>query len=242
MVSAVFAALAMWIFLTAVGWSSSVGLVQVTEFPFEREHLYANQIFFIPSWLVLAWYAAGGLDEVLGWLGQVLGEEGDEPDDAPRRALAPPRWRRLAHATAALAVIALVSHSALAHYRLADRSETRLVADYGRAILDVMDEGVLYLPASDHSTFAAMYWQGVQGHRPDVVFADKYGRIPRSRRGCSPTRTARPSRACAARPGATSWSVGSSCAGPVRSTARAVRRCRPRTACSSSPWDRSSRS
>lgn len=150
----------LWLLLVALGWLSSVGITRYTAFPFEREHMYAVQIFWIPAWLVLAWLVAGGLDVVLVGLARV-------------RAAARP----LTLAAAAAGCLALVVLPASQHVALADRSRTTLIADFGRAILDAMEPGALYFPSSDHSTFAVLYAQGVQGHRPDVTLADKYGRI-----------------------------------------------------------------
>lgn len=149
-----------WLLLLAVGWLSSVGVTRYTAFPFEREHMYAVQIFWIPAWLALAWFLGGGLDVVLGWLARV-------------RATARP----LAFTAAAAGCFALVTLPGRAHFALADRSRTTLIEAYGQAILDAMEPGALYFPSSDHSTFAVLYVQGVLGHRPDVTVADKYGRI-----------------------------------------------------------------
>ncbi len=153
----------LWLAMLAVGWICSVGVTQFTAFPFEREHLYAVQIFWIPAWLVLAWWIGGGLDLLL---------------DGMQRLHA--GARRTAHAVAAAACVALVAWPASAHYATADRSRTTLIADYGRAILDAMDPGALYFPSSDHSTFSVLYQQGVLGYRTDVTIADKYGQLDES--------------------------------------------------------------
>ncbi|HEX5009898.1 MAG TPA: DUF2723 domain-containing protein [Planctomycetota bacterium] len=148
----------LWLFLVALGWLSSVGITQYTAFPFEREHIYAVQIFWIPAWLALAWMIGGGLDALV-------------------QAAARWRARRGAWGLAGLACAALVAWPASTHFAVADRSRTTAIADFGKAILDTLEPGALYFPSSDHSTFSVMYWQGVEGYRPDVVIADKYGRI-----------------------------------------------------------------
>ncbi len=152
----------LWLYLMASGYLCSVAITQLTAYSFDREHIYANQIFFIPAWLTLAWLVGGGIDGVL-WLVRQAS------------ALSPRTVQRVA----AAACVALLAYPAWSHYPQADRSETRLIADYGKALLDAMDEGALYFPASDHSTFAVMYWQGVEGYRTDIVIADKYGRFER---------------------------------------------------------------
>jgi len=144
--------------LVAIGWLASVGITRYSNFPFEREHVYAVQIFWIPAWLALAWLLGGGIDVVVG-------------------ALARPPARRAAPGLLTVGCAALVALPAREHFAVADRSRTTTIADFGRAILDAMEPGALYFPASDHSTFAVMYWQGVHGYRTDVTLADKYGRI-----------------------------------------------------------------
>jgi tetratricopeptide (TPR) repeat protein len=151
----------LWLFLIALGWMNSVGITRYTAFPFEREHVYAVQIFWIPAWLSLAWFLGGGLDTILGWIRR-LEREGT---------------KRLATASAGAACLVLVALPAARHYPVADRSRTTLIADFGQAILNAMEPNALYFPSSDHSTFSVMYWQAVEHARADVVIADKYGRI-----------------------------------------------------------------
>ena len=150
----------LWLLLVVIGWLSSVGITRYTSFPFEREHIYANQIFFIPAWFVLAWLMGGGLDVVLERIAR------------NRRP-----WRRPAFAACAAGCLVLIAVPATAHFARADRSRTTAIARYGKALLDAMEPGALYFPNSDHSTFTVLYWQGVEGYRPDVTVADKYGRV-----------------------------------------------------------------
>jgi len=153
-----------WLLLVTIGWLSSVGITRYTSFAFEREHIYANQIFWIPAWLVLAWLMGGGLDVVAGWLA------------APRQALA----RRAGGAALALGCAALVAIPTVDHYARADRSRTTFIEGFGRAILDAMEPGALYFPSSDHSTFPVLYLQGVEGYRLDVIVADKTGEVDKA--------------------------------------------------------------
>lgn len=148
-----------WLYLLTVGWLCSVAITQFTNYPFDREHVYANQIFFIPAWLAVAWLLGGGLDLLAS---------------AWRERVTSPRVPTLAMSVLGLAVVPIVATS---HWDRVDRSETTLVAGYGKALLDTMEPGALFLPSSDHSSFAPMYWQGVEDHRLDVVIGDRYGRI-----------------------------------------------------------------
>jgi tetratricopeptide (TPR) repeat protein len=151
----------LWLLCVVVGWLNSVGITRYTAFPFEREHIYAVQIFWIPAWMVLAWLIGGGLDALLARIARL------------RR----PSLLRVGTATAGLACAGLVAWPAAAHFARADRSRTTLIEGFGRSILDVMEPGALYFPSSDHSTFSVLYQQGVLGHRMDVVIADKTGEL-----------------------------------------------------------------
>jgi tetratricopeptide (TPR) repeat protein len=156
--------LALLMFLLA--WLSTIVLIRYATFSFDREHVYANQIFWIPAWMASAWFLAGGIDALLAWLRQ-------------RLARASRSVGRLAAAGTSMALAVLIGLAGVAHLRLADRSHTTFIENYGRALLDVMDEHALYFPSSDHSTFSVLYEQGVLGYRTDVEVADKYGLIER---------------------------------------------------------------
>jgi Flp pilus assembly protein TadD len=148
------------LFFLVIGYLCSVGVTKYAAFPFGREHIQSHRIFWIPAWFALAWLMAGGLDAALATLRRL-----------PRRARAGARVA----VTAGLA--ALVAVPGVAHSREADKSGTTHVRAYSQAVLDVMEEGALYFPGSDHSTFGVLYLQGVEGQRPDVVVADRYGHI-----------------------------------------------------------------
>ncbi|MGQ0553766.1 MAG: protein O-mannosyl-transferase family [Planctomycetota bacterium] len=149
-----------WLHLFFVAFLSSIVVVRYTAFSFDREHVYANQIFWIPAWLVLAWWIGGALDALFGSLVRLT---------EPMRGSA----SLLVHA----GLVGLVLLPASQNYALADRSETKLIERYGRSLLAAMEPGTLYFPSSDHSTFGVMYLQGVLGQRPDIVIADRYGMI-----------------------------------------------------------------
>jgi Flp pilus assembly protein TadD len=150
------------LFLLVVGYVCSVGVTKYAAFPFGREHIQSHRIFWIPAWFALAWFLAGGLDALLSALRRL-----------PRHA------RTGAHAAMFTGLAVLIAVPGATHSREADRSGTTHVHAYSQAVLDVMEEGALYFPGSDHSTFGVLYLQGVEGQRPDVVVADRYGHIER---------------------------------------------------------------
>jgi tetratricopeptide (TPR) repeat protein len=152
--------------LFLLAWLSTIVVIRYATFSFDREHIYANQIFWIPAWMACAVFVAGGVDAVLAGLRR-------------RWATTPESAHWLPITITSAAGIVVVALTGAAHFPLADRSGTKLIETYGRALLDVMEPGALYFPSSDHSTFSVLYQQGVLGHRPDVTVADKYGQIER---------------------------------------------------------------
>jgi hypothetical protein len=71
----------------------------------------------------------------------------------------------------------LVAFLAFSHYSTVDKSDYHFAEDYGRNILNQLDENALYIPTADHATFPLMYLQTVEGLRPDVHIGNKYGYI-----------------------------------------------------------------
>jgi Flp pilus assembly protein TadD len=150
------------LFFLVIGYLCSVGVTKYAAFPFGREHVQSHRIFWIPAWFALAWLMAGGFDAVASALRRL-----------------PQRARSGAQAAATAGLAALVAVPGVAHSREADKSGTTHVRAYSQAVLDTMEEGALYFTDSDHSTFGVLYLQGVEGQRPDIVVADRYGHIER---------------------------------------------------------------
>jgi tetratricopeptide (TPR) repeat protein len=54
------------------------------------------------------------------------------------------------------------------------------VEDYARKLLSVLPENAIYVPSADHQSFPLQYLQVVEGVRPDVTLARKYGYLDMS--------------------------------------------------------------
>ena len=134
----------------------SVGLLFILTVSFQRQTLEVNRVFFIPLVLLSAVPAAFGLDRVALFLA------------AKRPAFARPhlRWASLLFAPAVLLFL---------NWSSQDLSRYTIGRDYAEAVLRTLPEGAVYIPTGDHATFPVLYLQDVEGLRPDVFVADKYG-------------------------------------------------------------------
>ena len=155
---------ALWLLLSSTALLCTVGVMKYMAYALSREEMYGATVYWIPAAMALAWFAAGGLDALVGALDR-------------RLVRGRPAARRAASGAAALALAALVAVPAARDFRLADRSGTTLIDDYGRALLAAMEPNALYFPSDDRDCFSVLYEQGVGGLRPDVTIADKYGHL-----------------------------------------------------------------
>ena len=154
----------LWLVLTVSAYLCTIGVTRYMAYDLGREHTYAVTMFWIPPAMALAWYAAEALNLVLSGVHWVAGR-------------LRPVAGQLVRTTATASLAGLVLLPVTRNYGIADRSETRAIENFSRALLDVMEPNALYFPSSDHSTFGVLYWQGVEGYRLDVTLPDKYGRI-----------------------------------------------------------------
>ncbi len=133
---------------------STVGIVLFTDFEPDYENAHAQRLFFVPAWFALA--VAGGC-----LMAALL-------------RLVP---RRVSPVLSALLVVASAGTPLAANWTASDYSGQRLVADYARALLVPVERDAVLFPTSDHITFPLLYLRCVEGLRPDVTLADKYGYI-----------------------------------------------------------------
>ncbi len=166
---------ATWAFgASYVLWLScfSLGLLFVLTISFQKQTLALNQVFFVPLVLLLVPAAANGIDRAAEWLSRRL------PAALSRPAV-------LTRAFASVLPVGLL----LWHFPSQNRGAYTIARDYARAILTVLPPNAVYVPSGDYATFPVLYLQLVEGLRPDVIVADKYGYLdPRflGRLGASP--------------------------------------------------------
>ncbi len=148
------AAYALWVAAYSVGW------LCILTVAFDAQTVALNSVFFIPLLLLLAPAGALGIDKVGAWISARI----------PKARYLRPRWH---HAAAVLLPVALL----VVHFQSQNRQGYFIARDYAEAVLKSMPKGAIYMPSGDHATFPVLYLQLVEGQRPDVLIADKYGYV-----------------------------------------------------------------
>lgn len=132
-------------------------LIFVINFELERESIETIRPFFLPVYLAMAALCAMSLEKVAGSFG-----------------------RQKEKATVSVCVVLLALIPLTLNYSENDKSKYYYAYDYGMNLLKTVEQNGILFSSSDHSTFPAIYLQSVEGIRPDVVIADKYGYIEKS--------------------------------------------------------------
>lgn len=140
-------------FLGSVGLITSLGIIWVTNFDIDRQSLWLNNVFWISAYIMATIGAGIGLD----WIGK------QSWPPIPTRSL-----------IGCLAIVMVASPLAL-NYARNDKSDYFYAHDYGKNTLLSLDENAIYFPTADHATFPVLYYQAVEGLRPDITLANIYG-------------------------------------------------------------------
>lgn len=131
----------------------AAGFLFILNFDVDRESIWVNNVFFILAYIMAA---------IL--MGVAIA------------ALARVKVRRFRlQWLAAFLAICLPVLPLSANYYWNDKSDYWCAYDYGVNIFRTMNEGAVYFPIADHATFPLIYLQSVEGMRPDVIIANKYG-------------------------------------------------------------------
>lgn len=123
----------------------------------DRTFRFAMKVFFIPLSLALAMSLAFALDGLAEWIERHV------------------RGRTHAMIGACLLLVPLLP--AISNYRRCDYSKYRYAYDHAKNMLASMLPDAIFFPTGDHNTFPLMYLTMVEGVRPDVSIADKYGYV-----------------------------------------------------------------
>jgi Tfp pilus assembly protein PilF len=140
-------------FLAAFFLVVSLASILIPNFDLDRMSIWLNTTYWIPAYVVVAFFIGFGVDRIATRLGQG-------------------RWRK--RVTAVLGLVCVVSPF-LANYARCNKNDYYFARDYALNVLRTMDEGAVYYPLPDHSIFPVVYLQIVEGLRPDVTVANKYG-------------------------------------------------------------------
>jgi tetratricopeptide (TPR) repeat protein len=144
------------VFVVAFGvaCATSIGFILQTNVGTDFESAYASRLFHTPAWMMLCTAAGIGAAEALRRV--------------PRRA---------AMAAGVGLVLSAAAPPLVANFEASDYSQYRIVAAHGRRLLMSVPLNAVLFPSSDHNTFPLLYLRFVEGLRPDVTIADKYGYI-----------------------------------------------------------------
>lgn len=130
-----------------------LGLILVINFDLDKESIWVNTKFWIPAYVMAAVLLGVGLV----WLTSLrLGQ-------FQMKWLAVPLG------------IAVFISPFLTHYKASDKSDYYFAYDYAKNLLATLEPDAIYFPTADNATFPVLYLQAVEGMRPDVLLANKYG-------------------------------------------------------------------
>lgn len=131
----------------------TLGFIFALNFDLDKESIWVNNVFFIPSYTLAAVLLGAGL----AWLLRA-------------RIRGVPLAPIGVAACVAAAVVPL-----MANHHHNDKSGYFFAHDYAANILKTLEPDAIYFPTADHATFPVLYLQAVEGRRPDIVIGNKYG-------------------------------------------------------------------
>lgn len=139
---------------------TSYGFIWLLNSTPDRQELYLTRVFYLPAFAVAAVWMALGMANFSVML-----------------ALRFPHYQRTRHAGLTLLASAAVTFLVVRHFPVNDQRGNFLAEDWGRNILEGLKPEAIIIPSQDHTTFPMAYLQEVEGLRPDVTIAGKYGYI-----------------------------------------------------------------
>lgn len=143
---------------------ASYGIIWFFNYPAVREDLVIKRTFYLPAYAIATPWLGLGIAGAAAQVGRLLGATvARAPNFRP--ALVP-----------ALSLLLPMFPLAF-HFGENDRSRYYFVRDFARNILTTLPEDSIIVPSSDHTTFPLIYLIEVEGLRPDVTIADRYGYI-----------------------------------------------------------------
>ena len=128
----------------------AVGGIVVPNFPTEYHWMWVNTPYWIPATMTLVVFLAA----TLAWLMREV------------------NWPRNVPALGAVLLLAsLAAWNGPQNYRRGDTT----VLDYASDVLETLAPNAVYFGGGDHTVFPLMYLKIVEGRRPDVLIANRYG-------------------------------------------------------------------
>lgn len=136
------------VFTLLIGVVAVAGFALIQNFNFDKEWLWVMSVFGIPAYVMTAL-----------WIGVAL--------DGARR-----RFGTVLAGAAACIAVALPLGT---YWERNDRSDYYWAEDYGRNVLNQMAPDAVFIPETDHASFAAVYLQVAERLRRDVIVGRRYG-------------------------------------------------------------------
>ena len=138
----------------------SVVLAELINFPFQRQDMFCNQVFQLPAYVITAIWLTVGAQQIARELGTW-----------------PPAYRWLRSAAGFVVPAALVILITAGNWQSNNMRHYYYAQDHADNILKSLEPQAILIPSGDHNTFPLIYRHFVDGLRPDITIADKYGYI-----------------------------------------------------------------
>jgi tetratricopeptide (TPR) repeat protein len=138
--------------LLGIGGAVLFSVILVNNFSIEREAIWVNNVFWIPVYMVVGILIGGAVDGLM-------------------RVKFVGLRREVGVATVVLVVASLLAWN----WRHNDKSQYFFAHDFATNVFASMEPNAIYFPTADHATFPCIYLQAVEGARPDISIANKYG-------------------------------------------------------------------
>ncbi|MCP4639045.1 MAG: DUF2723 domain-containing protein [bacterium] len=129
--------------------------IVIPNFAITRKEIWINTTYWIPAYVVAAILCGAGLARLA-------------------QAFRAPRGRVVLW----VGSVFLIGLPLAMNYRANDKSDYHFASDYGENVLRTLDTDAIYFGDGDHHLFPVLYYQIVEGRRPDVLVANPYGYIP----------------------------------------------------------------
>lgn len=148
--------------LVVLMWTCSGAFFCYLEGPrLDRQDEFVHKVFHTPLALVFAIPLAAGVQ----WM------------QTSFRRLSGKRYGRISMVLASAATVVVLATPLVAHWRENNMRHYYYAYDHAQNMLACMQPKAVLFPSGDHNTFPLIYLIHVEGTRPDVTIADKYGYV-----------------------------------------------------------------
>ena len=137
----------------------TVGLLELLNMSFQRQDVFCSQVFQLPAYVITAIFLALGLQRITYTMMRLKSLR-----------IPSPLFNTILPLSLVLIVVGTnYQHNNMRNYYYA--------YDHAGNILESLSPNAILIPSGDHNTFPIIYRHFVEGLRPDVTLADKYGYI-----------------------------------------------------------------